>query len=348
MVDKIDKFREKFVELLNETDPYERVDKMSSYANDVLTFYLSLGPMFRNGTLGTYACPKLPDWQECDIYVFPNGSTPIKKSTIGLLQRLDSSLAAAYERAKLNAATWLPEYRSNDSLDITYMHIQLSLVLDSLIGSNCKHPLVYIKFEEQMRNITKRGHYNGGDSNKHVRAERSALIEMFRCLQNFVIRHNNYSEDAYKAFVGHMGTMAFNELNTFGLCLGVSTLKVNERDDKLKKFAEQFHGISKQLLDARLVLKEEPPTPETTMVTTERAATEPPTSEPTTFSITDQIEKHRVQAIKLLNDTDAYEMATMIADSVEDTLKFFDVLGPFFRNGTLATYMCMLAHVSHF
>lgn len=57
MVDKIDKFREKFVELLNETDPYERVDKMSSYANDVLTFYLSLGPMFRNGTLGTYACP---------------------------------------------------------------------------------------------------------------------------------------------------------------------------------------------------------------------------------------------------------------------------------------------------
>lgn len=61
MVDKIDKFREKLAELMNEADPYGRIDKMSGYANGVLTFYQSLGPLLRNGTLGTYACPVCQD-----------------------------------------------------------------------------------------------------------------------------------------------------------------------------------------------------------------------------------------------------------------------------------------------
>ncbi|KAH7717112.1 hypothetical protein AAVH_15474 [Aphelenchoides avenae] len=73
------------------------------------------------------------------------------------------------------------------------------------------------------------------------------------------------------------------------------------------------------------------------------ASAEPPTPDPSIVSLIDQIDDHRIKAIKLLNDTDAYHMATTIADRVADTLKFFDDLGPFFRNGTLATYMCMVS-----
>lgn len=80
-------------------------------------------------------------------------------------------------------------------------------------------------------------------------------------------------------------------------------------------------------------------------MTTKRVSSVPPTSAAPTFSMTAQIENHRAKAIKILNGTDAYEMATMISASVEDILKFFDDLGPFFRNGTVATHMCMVSMV---
>ncbi|KAH7710719.1 hypothetical protein AAVH_21980 [Aphelenchoides avenae] len=71
------------------------------------------------------------------------------------------------------------------------------------------------------------------------------------------------------------------------------------------------------------------------------SASESPTSDPLMISMIDQIEDHRAKAIQLLNDTDAYDMATTISEKVADLLKFFDDLGPFFRNGTVATFMCM-------
>lgn len=54
----------------------------------------------------------------------------------------------------------------------------------------------------------------------------------------------------------------------------------------------------------------------------------------------EQVGNRRVQAIKLLKETDAYEMASMISANVADILKFLDDLGTLFRNGTLATYIC--------
>ncbi|KAH7678259.1 hypothetical protein AAVH_41842, partial [Aphelenchoides avenae] len=62
--------------------------------------------------------------------------------------------------------------------------------------------------------------------------------------------------------------------------------------------------------------------------------------DPGEVALMEQIEDRRVKTIKLLNDTDAYEMATAISANVADTLKFFDDLGTLFRNGTLATYRC--------
>lgn len=58
------------------------------------------------------------------------------------------------------------------------------------------------------------------------------------------------------------------------------------------------------------------------------------------LTMLERIENVRIQAIKLLNDTDAYEMPAKISDNVVDTMKFFDDLGPLFWDGTLATYMC--------
>lgn len=51
----------------------------------------------------------------------------------------------------------------------------------------------------------------------------------------------------------------------------------------------------------------------------------------------------RTQAIKLLSDTNAYEMATMIVDNVENTLKFYDDLGPLVKNGTVETHLCTVS-----
>lgn len=64
------------------------------------------------------------------------------------------------------------------------------------------------------------------------------------------------------------------------------------------------------------------------------------------LSLIERIENLRTQAFKLLSGADAYDMATTIRDRVADTLKFFDDLGPLFRNGTLATYMCMVSVVA--
>ncbi|KAH7710720.1 hypothetical protein AAVH_21981 [Aphelenchoides avenae] len=61
-------------------------------------------------------------------------------------------------------------------------------------------------------------------------------------------------------------------------------------------------------------------------------------------SLIDRIEEIRTQAIELLNEADGYKMATMVSDNAADTLKFFGDLGPLFRNGTLATYMCRVDH----
>lgn len=58
------------------------------------------------------------------------------------------------------------------------------------------------------------------------------------------------------------------------------------------------------------------------------------------LALVELVDNRTVQAIKLLNDTDAYEMASTMSANVEDTLNFYDTLGTLFRNGTLATYMC--------
>lgn len=63
------------------------------------------------------------------------------------------------------------------------------------------------------------------------------------------------------------------------------------------------------------------------------------------LALIERIENVRIQAIKLLNATDAYDMVTTISDNVADILKFFGDLGPLFRNGTLATYMCKVSNV---
>lgn len=60
------------------------------------------------------------------------------------------------------------------------------------------------------------------------------------------------------------------------------------------------------------------------------------------LALIERVENRRLEAIKFLNDTDAYEMATTISANAADIMKFFDDLGTLFRNGTLATYTCMV------
>lgn len=62
------------------------------------------------------------------------------------------------------------------------------------------------------------------------------------------------------------------------------------------------------------------------------------------LSLVEQIENHRVQAVELLNDTDAYDMATMLSANVAGIMKFFGDIGTLFRNGTLATYICPVSN----
>lgn len=60
------------------------------------------------------------------------------------------------------------------------------------------------------------------------------------------------------------------------------------------------------------------------------------------LALIERIENIRIQGIQFLNDTDAYEMARRVSANVADDMKFFDGLGSLFRNGTLATYTCMV------
>lgn len=63
------------------------------------------------------------------------------------------------------------------------------------------------------------------------------------------------------------------------------------------------------------------------------------------LALIERSENLRIQAIKLLNNTDAYEMPSMISANVAETLKLFDDLGAMLKNGTAATYTCLVSRL---
>lgn len=107
------------------------------------------------------------------------------------------------------------------------------------IGPNCS----FYDYERMFYDdVAKKHGLLGGESN--------------RCLQNFVVRFNEYSEKAFKAFLTEVHKYLVQDLTLYGMWLSLTRTNETERIRRKAWVTENIAVLSEQLLAAREVFKE--------------------------------------------------------------------------------------------